>query len=517
MAPLILPFVFLAYLVLYSIALSIPTIPNFLSVGRAQQQQVLKSPLDTWIEQQERIALDKLLANVSPGGRNVKDAAKGSVIASPSREHPNYFYQWVRDAAITTSTLVDLYTDEPSSKLSSDLSNILDDYSDLQYKLQRTSNPSGTFDDLSGLGEPKFEADGSPFIGSWGRPQRDGPPLRALTLMTYLRAYNESHPGLWTSAGAEDWYKDLYDPSLPANSIIKADLEYTSHFWNQSGFDLWEEVDGFHFFTAMVQLKALREGAELAKAFQDKGAAQWYAEQASYVEAFLQQFWDERSGFLVETLNTDRTGLDCALLLGSLHGYPSKYSHDTPVFPPYSEEILISFLRLVQDQQERFPINAAPSSSEDGVAALEGIGIGRYPEDVYDGYGNDKRGGNPWFLCTASAAEVLYRTADHLISTGNLEISPIGIRFYEALLSSSSLEPEIDRSYGPSDALFHSVIERLRNTGDEFIDVIKTHTDAQGSMSEQFDRVTGYERGARDLTWSYGAFLQAIRARKRVL
>jgi glucoamylase len=36
-------------------------------------------------------------------------------------------------------------------------------------------------------------------------------------------------------------------------------------------------------------------------------------------------------------------------------------------------------------------------------------------------------------------------------------------------------------------------------------------------MSEQFDRVDGFERGARDLTWSYGAFLQAVEARKKML
>jgi glucoamylase len=33
-------------------------------------------------------------------------------------------------------------------------------------------------------------------------------------------------------------------------------------------------------------------------------------------------------------------------------------------------------------------------------------------------------------------------------------------------------------------------------------------------MSEQFHRVSGFMEGARDLTWSYGAFLQAVRARK---
>ncbi|KAF2263332.1 hypothetical protein CC78DRAFT_534106 [Lojkania enalia] len=514
---LLVPFVLVAYVALYAVAFSIPplhSLPNFLGAENAQDaQKPLQNPLDAWIQREESIALDNLLANVAPGGRNVRDAVKGSVIASPSRQHPNYFYQWVRDAAITTSTLVNLYADDPSSQLSANLSDILDDYARLQYRIQHTKNPSGSFDDLSGLGEPKFEADGSPFVGSWGRPQRDGPALRAITLMEYLRAYNASHPYMWTSDGADSWFKPLYDASMPSHSIIKADLEYVSHYWNQTGFDLWEEVDGLHFFTAMVQLRALREGADLALAFNDTGAAEWYSKQATLLKKFLQLFWDARRGHLIETLNSHRGGLDCALLLGSLHGYPSLYADHAPIYSPYSDEVLVSLLALVQDQRTRFPINAAPSS-EDDETVLEGVGIGRYPEDVYDGYGTDQRGGNPWFLCTASAAEVLYRTASELTSSSNLTITATGLPFYEALLSSSSLQPEVDETYGPSDTIFHSIIDRLRSIGDEFIEVIKIHTDAKGSLSEQFDRVTGYERGANDLTWSYGAFLQAIRARK---
>ena len=30
---------------------------------------------------------------------------------------------------------------------------------------------------------------------------------------------------------------------------------------------------------------------------------------------------------------------------------------------------------------------------------------------------------------------------------------------------------------------------------------------------EQFDGITGYEKGAKNLTWSYAAFLSAVRAR----
>ena len=421
----------------------------------------------------------------------------------------------VRDAAITMSSLVDIYASDPTSALSSQLSIILDAYASLQGRIQQTSNPSGTFDDLSGLGEPKFAVDGTPFEGSWGRPQRDGPALRALTLTRYLREYNASHPAFWSSIEGNDFFGQYYEAALPPNSVVKADLEYVSHYWNESGFDLWEEVEGLHFFTLMVSARSLREGSDLAQAFGDSGAAEWYQEQAGFIENILSKFWNPNKGHLVETLWSKRSGLDCGLLLGSLHALPADGSDDEGIYPPWSDEILVSLLALTRDQRDRFPINSNPSEEQDEDTerlAFEGTGIGRYPEDVYDGYGTSNRGGNPWFLCTSSAAEILYRTASHFSIASNLTITDMGLPFYEALLATSSLDIETG-TFGPSDALFHSIIERLQATGDQFLDVVRTHVDAEGSMSEQFDRVTGYMRGAEDLTWSYGAFLQAVRAR----
>lgn len=412
-------------------------------------------------------------------------------------------------------TLVDEYIDSPSSSATSSLSSIIDAYASIQRQIQRTSNPSGSFNDLSGLGEPKFHVDGRPFTGSWGRPQRDGPALRALTLMRYVRAYNASHPTLWSSSDSNPFFSQFYTAEMPPRSVIKADLEYVSHFWNESSFDLWEEIQGMHFFNLMISARSLREGAVFASAFGDFGAARWYEEQAGYVEKLLEKFWQPKKGHLVETLWSKRSGLDCGLLLGSLHALPRDQSSEEAVYTPWSDEILVSLLALSRDQRERFPINSKSVEDQDDEmedSAFEGTGLGRYPEDVYDGYGNSHRGGNPWFLCTSSAAEVLYHTASH-ISTTNLTITPIGLPFYEALLSSSSLNVNVG-SYGASDALYHSVIERLAAAGDEFLEVVKTHVDAKGSMSEQFDRVTGYMRGAEHLTWSYGAFLSAVRARK---
>lgn len=412
------------------------------------------------------------------------------------------------------NTLVELYAHDPSSSLASSISMILDAYTSLQQNIQHTSNPSGAFDDLSGLGEPKFHVDGTPFIGSWGRPQRDGPALRALTLMHYVREYNASYPLLWSSKMSEDFFTPFYTVEMPPRSVIKADLEYVSHFWNESSFDLWEEVEGTHFFNLMVSARSLREGTRLARAFGDMGAADWYEEQAGYIEKLLPKFWNTYKGHLVETLWSKRSGLDCGLLLGSLHASPVD-APDEPVYPPHSDEILVSLLALTRDQRDRFPINSKPSEdNEDEIEEIsfEGTGLGRYPEDVYDGYGTSHNGGNPWFLCTSSAAEILYRSASH-ISTTNLTITQTGLPFYKALLATSSLDINIG-TYGPSDTLFYSTVEALARTGDQFLEVVRTHVDAQGSMSEQFDRVTGYMRGAEDLTWSYGAFLSAVRARK---
>jgi glucoamylase len=270
-----------------------------------------------------------------------------------------------------------------------------------------------------------------------------------------------------------------------------------------------------HFFNLMVSARSLKEGSHFADAFGDFGAAEWYREQAGYIENLLTKFWNPSKGHLVETLWSKRSGLDCGLLLGSLHALPSDASQSEATYPPWSDEILISLLALTRDQRDRFPINSRPTedrSDDTEEFAFEGTGIGRYPEDVYDGYGTSNRGGNPWFLCTSSAAETLYRSASHFSTSENLTITPLALPFYKSLLATSSLDVTVG-TFGPSDALYNSIIERLKSTGDGFLEVVKTHVDAHGSMSEQFDRVTGYMRGARDLTWSYGAFLGAVRAR----
>jgi hypothetical protein len=90
------------------------------------------------------------------------------------------------------------------------------DYVHAQAKLQTVSNPSGTFLPQGlGLGEPKFQIDGTRFNGAWGRPQRDGPALRAIALMSFSN---------WLiNNGQKSTAKTITWPII-ANDLSKQDL-----------------------------------------------------------------------------------------------------------------------------------------------------------------------------------------------------------------------------------------------------------------------------------------------------
>ena len=83
---------------------------------------------------------------------------------------------------MTFKAIVDAFIASYDSGLQIQIQN----YITAQAKLQTVSNPSGGLSS-GGLAEPKFNADGSAFTGSWGRPQRDGPALRATALIAYSK------------------------------------------------------------------------------------------------------------------------------------------------------------------------------------------------------------------------------------------------------------------------------------------------------------------------------------------
>lgn len=260
-----------------------------------------------WLQNKKEFALGHILENVSPA-----DGKKGAVIAAKSTVLPNYHYHWVRDAGLVMDAVVSMYAQSNESSMQHQASLALQHY--LAFSTYIQDKPA-----LTGLGEPKFMVSGEPFNGPWGRPQNDSPALRAISFIHWANVLMRE--------GKIDYVKEkLYSSRMPATSVIKKDLEYISHHWQEPSYDLWEEVKGQHFYTLMVIRKALKEGSQLASKLGDTGAAMWYQKQVVLIEKELNAFWDTRKHYIVATrhyvdgVKYKNSNLDTAVILGLLHG-----------------------------------------------------------------------------------------------------------------------------------------------------------------------------------------------------
>ncbi|KAK6497230.1 Glucoamylase, intracellular sporulation-specific [Arthrobotrys conoides] len=433
---------------------------------------VKKTPtLENWLASEYTFAEAALKRNIG-SSQNTK-IPKGVVVASPSTHDPNYWYQWIRDASTVMEHVVGNYLRDGS-----DLEYIKD-WIESQEKLQKVDNPSGGFS-TGGLGEPKFHVDGSAFTESWGRPQRDGPPLRANTLMKFANAYIKVDG-------------DYVRNKLQA--IIKADLEYVVSYWSHSSFDLWEEIQGQHYFTIIVAYRSMIEGAEFAKLMGDNSAAEKYKKTAESMVSTIKGFWRADKGYIVETHNIHgRSGLDCGVLLGALK---APY-----IFKPSGEEVLATTEALISTFQNLYVLNRN--------ARGPGFGIGRYPEDTYDGHATTGEG-NPWFICTATVAHVLYTAASEFKAAQSINVTPAALNLFKRAYPSAA-----PGNYNAGSQEFNNIISSFKSLGDAFMAVIQRHSFTEGNMSEQFNRYSGFNQGARDLTWSYESVLEAIVARNMV-
>lgn len=356
-----------------------------------------------------------------------------------------------------------------------------------------------------GLGEPKFNVDGSAFHGDWGRPQNDGPALQAIGLIQYAHHLLNQNKTEWVRS-------KLYDGKIPTQSIIKANLEYVSHHWKNSTYDLWEEVEGTQFYTRVVQRRALIEGAQLAYRLGDRGAGDWYQLQADLIRVEIERHWDPTRGIWLATLdwqggNAQKfSNLDTAVLLAVLHGYAGDQ-----YLSPAEDRVLLTSLHLRQAFQKIYNVNA--------VNPVLAPAIGRYPEDIYDGVsdGNSIRGhrGNPWVLTTCAFVELYSRAILEWKKIGSIQITQVNLPFFQDLAAQSGesiawSQGQVLKKGSPE---FNQVITWMKKLSDSFMTRVRFHTPVDGSFAEQINRDTGFMQGARDLTWSYGSFLTAYWAR----
>jgi glucoamylase len=411
-----------------------------------------------WVSKQYDFSIKSILKNISPPG-----TAAGTLIASPSKSNPDYFYMWIRDAGLVMRSLVDEDLD---------LVKLFEDYA-----LISTLQQDGV-----DLGEPKFYVDGRVFKEPWGRPQNDGPALRVLAFHSFCEKFG--------------YNKEWYVPKLPAKSLLKADLEYVAKNWPVKNYDLWEEVLGDHFYTRMVQYSALVAGTLIAERFDDMGAAEYYKPQGNILGKSLEQFWDSKRKFVKGSINVQddhgkTSNLDISVILACLHTGP--YTINS--FKCSSDRVMMTAARLVVSFKLEYAINWG----------REYPLIGRYPEDIYDGTGKSR--GNPWILTTHAFAEYLYKIALDFAKREDLEISRDSIQFFSIVIPHANIRPG---KLSPSQKF--DLVGNITVAGDGFIEAVREFTKG-GNYTEQIHRDSGEMKGARDLTWSYSSFITATRAK----
>ncbi len=477
--------------------------------------------LDQWIERQYRLAAAHMLPSLSavsvvkhrPGFGQTVTPKKGSIVASPVLAaydpDPDYFFHWFRDSAviidalrliradglISAATALEYFHDFVEfslSLLSLDgralvtssawRAGVQPDFA----KFIRTDADLAAVQGGLVSAEARVNPDATLDISNWARPQHDGPPLRLLSVLR--------------------WVRDIsFEPASGAavEQLVRADIAFTRGRWRIPSFDIWEEEKGQHYYTLRVAAEALEEGACWLESRGDRGGQRDTGGQAQgdpkgdaeearlcrvdsqAILKMLDGYWVEDAGYyrsrVLEGGAKTSKELDIAVVFAAIHGAgaaahpeghtethaagraPTHATAHEAAHSVHDPRMQSTLSRLESLFDAEYPINR-------NRPAGRGPALGRYKGDVY-------YSGGAYYFSTLAAAEFCFRAA-----VGTPAGSAEGRTFVER--------------------------------GDAYLETVRTFTPASGDMSEQFDQKTGAQTSARHLAWSYAAFISSVVARR---
>jgi glucoamylase len=387
-------------------------------------------------------------------------SAPGAIIASPSFDRDlssvtqNYVFNWTRDAAVAATEIAMAHQPMAEGAGSGPLRDYVNFASICQ---QNAPNP----------GRACYTIEGQP--RDW-TDQNDGPALQTLAV---LQSYAQ------LDAATQD----------TARTVVHRNVDYLLAEYRNPSYNLWEETHGQSFFTRCVQLRCL---GELAGNSVGIAVASGIDEAVGWLRRALPEHWNGEHYVSILDADNPRERYDpnIDIVMASVYGA-------LDCTDPRLLATAAGLRRLWSDpaSPSAYPINQMDASR--GLGPL----LGRYPGDRYDGDGD---GGNdstdhPWALCTANFAELYYVLATVIGRTGQVP--------YEALSADFFGQVGVE-----GDTAFGAAAQLLRDAGDAMLRAIVYHSDHL-ELSEQFDGASGYEKSVRNLTWSYAAFLSAVRAR----
>jgi glucoamylase len=423
--------------------------------------------LEEWLRRQYTHAAGAMLASVSPCGiiktrpgfnQTIKPV-KGAIVASPIPgaydPDPDYFYHWYRDSAVVIDAMRVLHEDAGSSPgLLTHLADFVrfslalrqldgraiiaepgrrDRVAPKYTQYLRPDDELGAVHGDAVASDTRVNPDGSLDIQKWARPQHDGPALRALAMLRWLRTAR---------------FEDSVTADIAA--LVLADLGYALRHSLDSSFDIWEEESGQHYYTLCVSAAALENGADWLEARGDRPMAQLCRARAGLLLALLDGYWLENEGFYRSRAprpdGNPAKALDIAVILAAIHGARTARRHSV-----HDARMLATLSRLDGLFGAEYAINR-------GRRADRGPALGRYSGDKY-------YSGGAYYFSTLGAAEFCFRAG-------------LGAR------------------------------------GDAYLRTVQAYTPENGDLSEQFDQTTGQPASARQLAWSYAAFITCIAARR---
>jgi glucoamylase len=464
------------------------------------------TPLQPWIEAQARFAARAMLGAISArqlvmertgfGQRVIP--RPGSVLASPVCAHydpePDYFFHWFRDSAIVIDALrmaqsegylggealscFGEFVHFSHALLSMDGRKFLQHSnfrSAVQPAYREYLRPDAEIAALSGesvLADVRVNADGTPDITRWSRPQADGPAMRSIALVRWLRELPQLDATLRSVV----------------REVIAADLAFTLSHLPRNSFDIWEEECGEHYYTRLVQSEACTQGAAWFAESGDESRAQTCSAAAQAYLPRLAAFWDRSAGFYRSRMAVTHAApgkeLDVAVILATLHAGRALGAHS--VLDPKAQATLTALEELFEAE---YLINRSRPLER-------GPAMGRYANDRY-------YSGGAYYFATLAAAEFYFSLAAALGSGAELMVVEENRRFRERL--------GIGRSNSDPSAQAKLAVER----GDSFMRTVQAYTPPGGELSEQFDQSSGAQTSARQLSWSYAAFVTAAASRRR--
>jgi glucoamylase len=358
--------------------------------------------LEQWLDREYRHAAVAMMASVSatglvkerPGFGQSMRPAQGSIIASPVPgaydPDPDYFFHWFRDSAVVIDAVRLLHE---AAQMGDEALVHFEDF--VRFSLALDSLDGQSLVSAPAWRErvtPEFEKyvrpdeelakvrggavsadtrvnpDASIDISKWARPQHDGPPLRALSVLKWIR-------------------KHKVTPE--AALLLQRDLDFTAKHWREPSYDIWEEESGHHYYTLRVSAAALSEGGE------------WLGSEALRAEAqaiyrMLEGFWRESAGYyssriLPEGAKSTKE-LDIAVILSAVHAAGEGDAHT--VRDPRMQATLERLEALFGAE---YPIN---HQRPKGRAPA----MGRYKGDVY-------YSGGAYYFSTLGASEFCFLAA----------------------------------------------------------------------------------------------------------